>query len=164
MSRTRARSLPIDVTADQLAALTAHVDAKLDAAKDATVRTPAVLRMLVLRPLADKLAKLDLSRQRRIAAIQDAFASFDAEWVKALAASPDTIGRLLDELAANGKQRIKAPGRSKPVRAPRATTGDPIIVAKMAKASSSPRRVTSVGSDPRDDGMAPQVDLWGEAR
>ncbi|MDV5825814.1 hypothetical protein [Sphingobium naphthae] len=160
MSRTRAHTTAIDVQPDDLQRLTAYIDTALEQAQTEGARTPAVLREIILRPLAKKIARLDMPRQRQIEVILESFSTFDAAWAKALAASPDTIGRLLDTLKNESKARIKAPNRSRSGgRAARNVANKPAAAPIQALA---PPTMLADAASPRDDGMADHADLWSQ--
>ena len=160
MSRTRAHTTAIDVQPDDLQRLTAYIDTALEQAQTEGARTPAVLREIILRPLAKKIARLDMPRQRQIEVILESFSTFDATWAKALAASPDTIGRLLDTLKNESKARIKAPNRSRSGgRAARTVANKPAAAPVQALA---PSAMPADAASPRDDGMADHADLWSQ--
>lgn len=156
MNRSRAHTAAIEAPQEDLERLTAHIDAALDQAQTEGARTPAVLREIVLRPLAKKIARLDIPKQQQIEVILGAIKTFDAGWAKALVASPDTIGRLLDLLKSDGKTRIKSPRRSRPGR--RAASGSK--VADITRSTTLTQ--ASAPSETRtDDGMAYHENLWG---
>ena len=159
MNRSRAHTAAIEVQQEELERLTAHIEAALDQAQTEGARTPAVLREMVLRPLAKKIARLDMPRQRQIEAILEAIKTFDAVWANALVASPDTIGRLLDLLKSDGKTRVKSPTRSRP--AGRAKRGSEV---ETAKAPNMLPQAPPTATMRSDHGMAEYTNLWGDAK
>lgn len=163
MSRPRLSPDAAAVSPEEIARLTAHVGDRFDKAAQTGARTPGSLRVMVLRPLAQKLAKLDLTRAAKIDVIIAALGDFDAEWARELVASRDTIGRALDEVEAGETPRDRTPRRPRSG----ARSSQPKRRGEDASASASDKPVRTKAAPPAssaDDGMVFHEDLWGAAQ